>query len=309
MANQYDFDDNTEYFLRHKKKQKSEKFLWYGIIAVSLGLIYFNFEAILNEFPLSPSNQMERNLQNNNSTPSIAEGCSDELPNDGVLVHNSLDNSAYDNSFPTLEASNTYKSPVVLLIGKTDFSSYDRSITLHPSAKAAMYIPQGTYGLTLLVGKTWCNFEKGFIDGKRIKISKPVNVIVGQTSKIKVDGIGKNQEGIHIDIVHIAAANALTPNNKEEITANTTAIPLPKISMPSAPQAIPQESSTPIISTVNDLSITARVEECNIIRKNATEIIEERMRHRYSSQEGEYFRRRLRQIDDNYSTCKSSAES
>lgn len=219
-ANQPGDENNTSilrYLERQQQRRKRGKLFRIALVTTLLGLlVYFKDEfrlkaatavpVLVSQFQLEPSGS--------NSTSPSTDACHAAFPADGSFHRNTLDASAYNDSLPLVEVANGYGAPVVLLLGSPDFSANDRTFVLHPGVSAAQHIPPGVYGLTLLMGQTWCNFDKGFTDGKRIKITKPLEVIAGQSNKIKLDPIGENHEGLHVDIIHAMSPVPIQDDHK-----------------------------------------------------------------------------------------------
>lgn len=203
--------DNTSYlrfFEREQKRRRYAKLFWLVILATCASLlIHFKDDLKLKLTSTAPAlaSQLLHEGSVGNFTRPESATCDPVFPGDGALHRDAISNAS-DENLPLLEAVNGYGAPVVMLLGRPDFSDYDRTFILHPGVSASQHVPPGTYGLTILIGNTWCNFDKGFVDGKHIKVSRPVEVFAGQSNKIKLDGVGDQRQGIHVDLIHAFTA-------------------------------------------------------------------------------------------------------
>lgn len=227
MKNTNNKPENTESpslqrFLDRQQKTRKREELFLRVLALSLlGLFLYyklHIEEVSPDTPIQPQ-QMQKNL----SSPDASENlCNSKLPSSRAFNLENTNIANYGVEQPLVDAINGYNTPVVLLLGNEGFTIYSHTFVLYPGANASLQIPVGVYGLTLLTGQTWCNFDTGFSDGKRVKISRPIVVIAGQSNTIKLDSIVANHTGVHVSMVHVITPVLTKENNDHKIFANGT---------------------------------------------------------------------------------------
>lgn len=219
----YDTDNPSfqRFLERQQRSRKREKLLLRMLIATCLGLLFY-YKFYISEALPEVSNQLQQKHTKINPVVPATNLCHSEFPSNGAFHRDNLDASAYGDNLPLVDVTNGYSTPVVLLLGNRDFTAYDRTFVLHPGTNASQHIPSGTYGLTLLIGQSWCNFDIGFTDGKRVKVSRLLEVIAGQSNTIKLDSIGEKHTGIHVNIVHVLPPVLTQENNDHQVIANGT---------------------------------------------------------------------------------------
>lgn len=208
------------YLERQEQTKKLERLFGRVLIVTILGLLFY-FKVYKDETISSAPNQQLQAQVKPIAESNTTDSCQSELPLNGAF---NLENSSitnYGTEQPLVDAMNSYGAPVVLLLGKESLQ-VSHAFVLRPNTNTNLQIPVGTYSLTLLTGNTWCNLDTGFTDGKRVKIARPIEIVANQSNTIKVDAIGDNKTGIHIDMLHVMLPVLTQEDNTHKIIGNGT---------------------------------------------------------------------------------------
>lgn len=172
---------------RQNRRKQRERILWQLLLLVAISTAAYRVDwgaLSFSEFTSQPA-----------STPSaVAERprqCDIDLPQHGsthVLEPSTIRRS--DVLYSGLALDNQHKFPIVVVIGDAGHQRRYEAVTVYPHQKTEVSLPLGAYGLSLMVGRDWCNFELGFTDGHRVLVSRPIEILQGKTNQLQIQSFG-----------------------------------------------------------------------------------------------------------------------
>ena len=89
-----------------------------------------------------------------------------------------------------VEFVNQHNYPMFMLITSPDGNDRYQAIAVHPNASVTLSLPIDQYGLTILVGRKWCNVDKGFNDGNRVRVTGTFSIRNGETTRVYLQSKG-----------------------------------------------------------------------------------------------------------------------
>lgn len=175
-----------------QEAKKRERALW-GWLFLSIyivGLAYFFIEIKdRGEAEQAASSQSAKTTMTCDSSP---------LADKSATI---LDPSAIRRSdmlYSGLELVNEFPYNAVLEIGSQDLQTKYMTVTLFSGSKTTLSLPIGNYGVGLKIGRTWCNDEVGFSDGKLVNVNGLLHIASGSTQQLKVVSTGPDIEDLDL---------------------------------------------------------------------------------------------------------------
>ncbi|MCC6543275.1 MAG: hypothetical protein IT392_02090 [Nitrospirae bacterium] len=108
-----------------------------------------------------------------------------------------------------IEFINQHDYSMVMLITSPDGVSRHQAVAVHPHESVNLSVPVAQYGLTVLVGRSWCNVEKGFTDGNRVRIEGTFSISNSETTSIvfRSEGVNAKDFSVSYSSKPLKAAN------------------------------------------------------------------------------------------------------
>ncbi len=81
--------------------------------------------------------------------------------------------------FGTIAIQNKQNVSAVAILGSIALSRRYQAITVAPGGETRIPMPAGQYGLSISSGRSWCNLDRGFTDGRTFAINGGVSIKPG----------------------------------------------------------------------------------------------------------------------------------
>ena len=91
---------------------------------------------------------------------------------------------------PLVTVFNQHAYPTVVVFASPDRTKRYQAVVVYPGATGKVTLPVGSYGVIVLVGRTWCDINRGFSDGKTVNVTGVFAVHGGETPNVILQSSG-----------------------------------------------------------------------------------------------------------------------
>lgn len=183
-----------------KRKQRQASLVRLLMLVVALALIVkVDFGELFANLQLKPQQLATiAPIADAGLQPNTAQ-CEPSLPPNGSsFLFDPSTIRRSDKVYSGLNLSNQHNFPVVLLISDVDHTANYQAVTIHPGGNTELSLPVGSYGLSMMVGKSWCNVHEGFSGGRRIVVTNPIEILPGHTNQLRFESSGNRDIDIQL---------------------------------------------------------------------------------------------------------------
>jgi clan AA aspartic protease (TIGR02281 family) len=120
---------------------------------------------------------------------------------------------------PLVTVFNQHAYPTVVIFASPDRAKRYQAVVVYPGADARVALPTGSYGLIVLVGRTWCDINRGFSDGKTINVTGALPVASGGAPSVTLQSSGTADADFTVAYDSRPARDAAEANRSESAPA------------------------------------------------------------------------------------------
>ena len=91
---------------------------------------------------------------------------------------------------PLVTVFNQHAYSTVVVFASPDRTKRYQAVVVYSGASAKVALPVGSYGVIVLVGRTWCDINRGFSDGKTVNVTGTLAVRSGETPSVTLQSSG-----------------------------------------------------------------------------------------------------------------------
>lgn len=152
-------------------------------------VVALTFFTIFNHFKRNAAKRQAQALVTQNHSL-LTSSCEIFPANGSGFIFDTSVMRRTDVLYSGIEFVNQHNYPMVILITSPDGVDRYQAIAVHPNESAKLSLPIAQYGLTVLVGRTWCNVEEGFTDGNRVRVTGNFSIRNGETASVHLQSKG-----------------------------------------------------------------------------------------------------------------------
>ncbi|CAG0955210.1 hypothetical protein MTYP_00419 [Methylophilaceae bacterium] len=175
---------------------QSGKVVWLVLVLVWAGLFYVSYHwklfhrvEIMMAGAENPAPELPQ--------PGFKDVCDAQAPPHGMRFKADAESMRRHNAKPAwLDIENRHYFPVMALLTSPEGDVEYLGVYLQQGAGTRLKVPVGDYGLAILTGRDWCNFETGFKDGQVVYYEGSIGAREGAVSSMRLMPVGYQEKDV-----------------------------------------------------------------------------------------------------------------
>lgn len=132
------------------------------------------------------------------TTPTMtnSDGCESSLPPNGSQFTYPQAKNQQNKLHSRFYVSNEHIFPMLLILTDAETAERYKLVMLHPRQSSQVQLPAANYSLKVQAGLSWCNLNKGFINGAEINAPQAIEIKGAEVTNLRLMPFGDSAADI-----------------------------------------------------------------------------------------------------------------